>query len=234
MPRYLVERTFPDGLAIPLTEAGAKACQGAIATNAEDGVTWIHSYVTPYRQKTFCVCDAPTPEAVRRVADRNKPHHRGPRARPLLLPLRRMEAPMRTMHSVLIGLAAVSLVSCASGGMGHHGGSSNAPLAQEVRRVTERYQGVAASTAAGYALFLGCVSSPQGGAMGIHSVNGNLVGDGKLDVARPEALMYEPKGGKLELVGVEYIVLAAAWDAANKTPPTLMGQLFHHTPSPNR
>jgi hypothetical protein len=46
--------------------------------------------------------------------------------------------------------------------------------------------------------------------------------------------MYEPKGGKLELVGVEYIVIAAAWDAANKTPPTLMGQLFHHTPSPNR
>jgi hypothetical protein len=31
--------------------------------------------------------------------------------------------------------------------------------------------------------------------------------------------MYEPKGGKLELVGVEYIVIAAAWDAANKTRP---------------
>ena len=45
--------------------------------------------------------------------------------------------------------------------------------------------------------------------------------------SRPEALIYEPKGGKLELVGVEYIVIAAAWDAANKTPPTLMGQLFH-------
>jgi hypothetical protein len=42
--------------------------------------------------------------------------------------------------------------------------------------------------------------------------------------------------GKLdgELVGVEYIVIAAAWDAANKTPPTLMGQLFHYNPSPNR
>jgi hypothetical protein len=141
---------------------------------------------------------------------------------------------MRTMHSVLIGLAAVSLVSCASGGMGHHGGSSNAPLAQEVRRATERYRDVKAATAAGYAVFLGCVSSPQGGAMGIHYVNGDLVGDGKLDAARPEALMYEPKGGKLELVGVEYIVIAAAWDAANKTPPTLMGQLFHYNTSPNR
>ena len=141
---------------------------------------------------------------------------------------------MRTMHSVLIGLAAVSLVSCSSGSMGHHSGLPMRPSSRLVRRATERYQDVAAATAAGYALFLGCVSSPQGGAMGIHYVNGDLVGDGKLDAARPEAQMYEPKGGKLELVGVEYIVVAAAWDSANQTPPTLMGQLFHHTPSPNR
>ena len=142
---------------------------------------------------------------------------------------------MRTMHSVLIGLAAVSLVSCASGHMGHHGGA-DAPLAQEVRRATERYQDVKAATAAGYALFLGCVSSPQGGAMGIHYVNGDLVGDGKLDAARPEALMYEPKGGKLELVGVEYIVIAAAWDAANKTPPFAHGAALppHLEPEPLR
>ena len=46
--------------------------------------------------------------------------------------------------------------------------------------------------------------------------------------------MYEPRGGKLELVGVEYIVIAATWDAANKTPPTLMGQLFHYNTAPNR
>jgi len=140
---------------------------------------------------------------------------------------------MRTMHSVLIGLAVIALVSCSSAHMATHG-DGNAPLAQEVRRATERYQDVTAATAAGYALFLGCVSSPQGGAMGIHYVNGDLVGDGKLDVARPEALMYEPRGGKMELVGVEYIVIAASWDAANKTPPTLMGQLFHFNPSPNR
>ncbi len=140
---------------------------------------------------------------------------------------------MRPMHSVLIGLAAVSLVSCPSVHVDTHD-VSTAPLAQEVRRATQRYQDVAAATAAGYSLFLGSVSSPQGGAMGIHYVNGDLVGDGKLDASRPEALMYEPKGGKLELVGVEYIVIAAAWDAANKTPPTLMGQFFHYNPSPNR
>jgi hypothetical protein len=30
MPRYLVERTFPNGLAIPVTDAGAQACQGVV------------------------------------------------------------------------------------------------------------------------------------------------------------------------------------------------------------
>jgi hypothetical protein len=93
---------------------------------------------------------------------------------------------------------------------------------------------VSAATAAGYQFFLGCVSGPQGGAMGIHYVNGDLVGDGKLDPARPEALMYEPRNGRLHLVGVEYIVLAKDWDAASKSAPTLLGHVFHHTGSPNR
>jgi hypothetical protein len=72
MPRYLVERTFPDGLAIPLSEEGAKACQGVVAIDAEQLVSWVHSYVTPDRKHTFCVYDAPTPEAIRQVAERNK------------------------------------------------------------------------------------------------------------------------------------------------------------------
>src|SRR5687768_4273677 len=72
MPRYLVERTFPEGLAIPMTDAGAQGCLAVVAANAEDGVTWIHSYVTPDRKRTFCVYDAPTPEAIRRAAACNK------------------------------------------------------------------------------------------------------------------------------------------------------------------
>jgi hypothetical protein len=38
MPRYLVERTFPDGLAIPIDENGEKAVQGVVSTNAGHGV----------------------------------------------------------------------------------------------------------------------------------------------------------------------------------------------------
>lgn len=72
MSRYLVERDFPDGLSVSPDDIGARLCRTVIDNNAEDGVTWVHSYVTPDRRHTFCVYDGPTPEAVRRAAARNK------------------------------------------------------------------------------------------------------------------------------------------------------------------
>jgi hypothetical protein len=71
MPRYLVERTFPDTLAIPMNETGAQVCQTVASTNAEALVTWIHSYVTPDKKKTFCIYDGPSPEAIRKAAQKN-------------------------------------------------------------------------------------------------------------------------------------------------------------------
>ena len=71
MPRYVVERTFPEGLLIPMNDQGAQVCLTLIGTNAQDGVTWVHSYVTHDKMKTFCIYDAPSPEAIRKVAQRN-------------------------------------------------------------------------------------------------------------------------------------------------------------------
>lgn len=71
MARYLVERTFPDGLEIPIDEIGEKTCQGVIGTNSQDSVTWVHSYVSTDKTKTFCVYDAPSPEAIRQTARKN-------------------------------------------------------------------------------------------------------------------------------------------------------------------
>jgi hypothetical protein len=71
MPRYLVERTFPDGLQIPTTEAGAALCLGVVDRNANIGVTWVHSYVSGDKCKTFCIYDSPTPEAIWEAAERN-------------------------------------------------------------------------------------------------------------------------------------------------------------------
>lgn len=72
MPRYIVERTFPSGFAVPATLAGAKALEGVIERNAEVGVSWVHSYVSGDKTKTFCVYDAPSPEAVRQAARRSE------------------------------------------------------------------------------------------------------------------------------------------------------------------
>jgi hypothetical protein len=72
MPRYLVEREFPDGLRIPVDDAGARACLAVVESNLADQVSWVHSYVSADKRKTFCVYDAPSPEAIRRVASRNK------------------------------------------------------------------------------------------------------------------------------------------------------------------
>ena len=71
MPRYMVERTFPDGLAIPVNEQGAATCLQVVDNNAQDGVTWVKSYVTGDKHKTFCIYDGPTPDAVHSAAQRN-------------------------------------------------------------------------------------------------------------------------------------------------------------------
>lgn len=71
MTRYLVERTFPDGLAIPMSDDGTQVCLNVIGNNTEDGVTWVHSYVTNDKRKSFCIYDGPSPEAIRRAASRN-------------------------------------------------------------------------------------------------------------------------------------------------------------------
>ena len=34
MPRYLIERNFPDGLPIPMNDDGRKAVAGVVANNA--------------------------------------------------------------------------------------------------------------------------------------------------------------------------------------------------------
>ena len=71
MPRYVVERTFPGGLAISVDGAGAAKWCSVVEHNTPLGVTWIHSYVTYDRERSFCVYDGPDPETVREAAERS-------------------------------------------------------------------------------------------------------------------------------------------------------------------
>lgn len=68
MPRYLVERVFPDGFPI----GDAQQCLALIERNADVPVTWLHSYVSDDRLRAFCLYDGPSPEAVRKAAALNR------------------------------------------------------------------------------------------------------------------------------------------------------------------
>ena len=110
------------------------------------------------------------------------------------------------------------------------------PMIGAVRKATAKYRNVHDAEAAGYQPFLGCVSGPNGGAMGVHYINGAYVGEGQIDVTQPEALIYEPqRNGELRLVGVEYLTFAAAWAVAHpEGPPTLAGHVLGFVNTPNR
>ncbi len=71
MPRYLVERDFEGGLNVPIGPDGRNLFSGIVQNNADAGVTWVHSYVSDDRTKTFCIYDAPNAEAIRKVAKVN-------------------------------------------------------------------------------------------------------------------------------------------------------------------
>jgi hypothetical protein len=116
-----------------------------------------------------------------------------------------------------------------------HAMQTNNALVRVVRNATRKYRDVSQAIADGYQLQFGCVTGSHEGAMGLHYVNSDLVGDPTLDAARPELLVYEPLPyGKARLVAVDYLVFKDAWDASNPATPKLMGQLFHLFDSPNR
>jgi hypothetical protein len=71
MPRYVVERTFPEGLQVAVADGGAEFCGSVVTRNSEQNVTWLHSYVSQDKRHTFCIYDGPSPEAIRKTAGLN-------------------------------------------------------------------------------------------------------------------------------------------------------------------
>ena len=66
MPRYLIERNFAEE--IGLTKDGV---EGIKRINEEEGVTWIFSFLSADKKKSYCLYEAPNPEAIRAAARRN-------------------------------------------------------------------------------------------------------------------------------------------------------------------
>ena len=74
MPRYLVERSFPDGFQIPVDASGVRACLAMTECNLQERVFWLQSYVSLDKRHTFCIYDGPSPEAIRRAANQPPIH----------------------------------------------------------------------------------------------------------------------------------------------------------------
>ncbi len=127
------------------------------------------------------------------------------------------------MKTLLMGAAAMALLTlCATPAFAH----GENPLLNDVREANARFADPAVAVSEGYAP-IPCVSGVEGGAMGIHYVNGDYLKDDAIDIGKPEAVMYEPKAdGTLELVAVEYITF--------KGPANLGGHLFAFNGAPNR
>jgi hypothetical protein len=135
-------------------------------------------------------------------------------------------------RAILAAVTVAALVALASGVAVASAGQSD--LAG-LRQATARFHDVPAAEGAGYGPFYVCTDQAGVGAMGQHYVNGALVGDPSIDPLRPEALVYEPKpGGGLRLVGVEWVVFQADWDAAHGAPPSLFGRSFALVGAGNR
>jgi hypothetical protein len=110
-------------------------------------------------------------------------------------------------------------------------------LVSKVRNATRAYLDINVAMNEGFMQGTPCVNGPNEGAMGVHFMHPDRVGDGELVAEQPEMLMYEPQSdGSFRLVGVEYLVLAPDWEKRHPEGgvPIVGGMLTHYVGAPNR
>ena len=149
-----------------------------------------------------------------------------------------MKFTMRRASAVMAVLAVAMVVSVAA--IAATRSNDGLGIAKDA---TGQFRNLSLAKQAGYGLLkdkkgIACIamdSMPGMGAMGVHYAKPALVGDGKLDVETPEALVYQPHaGGKLSLAAVEYVVLKKDWDKQYNQRPVMFGHTFNLTPAGNR
>jgi hypothetical protein len=65
MPLYVIERSFAEQL--ELTDDDVKLIE---EVNADEGVRWLFSFLSADRRRTYCLYEAPSPEAIMSAARR--------------------------------------------------------------------------------------------------------------------------------------------------------------------
>lgn len=127
---------------------------------------------------------------------------------------------------------------CLPMALAHADPPDNSPFLAQVRQATAPYRNINLAAQAGwFARDPFCVSGADHGAMGVHVVNPALIGGNQPQLSKPQILIYEPQtNGSMVLVGVEYVVIAGAWNAQHPdgSTPRVAGQLMNLVPAPNR
>lgn len=142
--------------------------------------------------------------------------------------------------SLALALLALPVASAHAEGPedAHNQGAWNSPFLVQVRQATAPYKDINVAAQAGwFGRDSFCVSGEDQGGMGVHVANPALIGGNQPRVSQPQVLIYEPEAdGSMVLVGVEYVVVAAAWNAAHPdgSTPSVGGQLMDLITAPNR
>lgn len=102
-----------------------------------------------------------------------------------------------------------------------------------MRAGTSRYHDFSQAVDDGFIPFSPCVASPMGG-MGVHYAHPDRIADISVDPARPEMILYVPTDdGRMELVGVEFMVNAEAWHGAGHSEAPSVAGVPYDPPDPN-
>ena len=132
------------------------------------------------------------------------------------------------MYRIISLFLVAGSLSAAAVASAENDGSSLAAA----RSATAKFQRLHVARSEGYGILrdadgIACIDNPGVGGMGVHYVNGALVGNADREATTPEALVYEPgPNGRLRLVALEYVVFQSAWDKRHADPPMLFGQTF--------
>jgi hypothetical protein len=132
-----------------------------------------------------------------------------------------MKPPIAVILGIVVALAIPLL---ATGGSNHKLDARSKQMLGQVRVATAKYKDVKVARRDGFRPPPSCSDSGDGsGAMGLHYTNAARMRDPKIDLLKPEELLYEPQpGGKPpKLVGVEYF----AASTGQRPPTTAFGHL---------
>ena len=65
MPLYMIERRYADQL-----EMSADGVRALEEINADEGVRWLFSFLSADRRRTYCLYEAPSPDAILAAAQK--------------------------------------------------------------------------------------------------------------------------------------------------------------------